>query len=68
MRAITVGLYGILFFGTIHAIWFGHHKAFIAGGMNKNDFMQGMYHKFFKSMQFIHEKYREEGLMMQASV
>lgn len=51
-KAISVGLYGLLFFGTIHAIWFGHRKAFKAGGVDKNEFMRQMYFKFFSSMRF----------------
>jgi len=53
-RAISIGFYELLFFGTIHAIWFGHHKALRAGGVSKKDFMRAMYYKFFSSMQFIH--------------
>jgi hypothetical protein len=53
-KAISIGLYGLLFFGTIHAIWFAHKKAFIKGGVQKSEFMQTMYRKFFKSMQFLH--------------
>lgn len=59
-KAISIGLYGLLFFGTIHAIWFGHKKAFIAGGVSKRDFMQQMYYKFFRSMQFLHAKQKED--------
>ena len=53
-KAISVGFYGLLFFATIHAIWFGHGKALKAGGINRDEFMKQMYCKFFKSMQFIH--------------
>ncbi len=63
-KVITVGFYGLLFFGTIHAIWYGHRKAFIAGGLNKSDFMQQMYHKFFRSMQFIHHSQSAEELAL----
>ncbi len=59
-RAISIGLYGLLFFGTIHAIWFGHKRAFIAGGVSKKDFMRQMYYKFFRSMQFLHASHKEE--------
>ena len=45
-RAFSVGWYGILFFGTIHAIWLGHKKAFKAGGIEKKEFMRQMYYKF----------------------
>lgn len=54
-KAISVGLYGLLFFATIHAIWFGHKKAFKAGGVDKREFMRKMFYKFFKSMKFCHE-------------
>jgi hypothetical protein len=53
-KAISLGLYAILFFGTIHAVWFGHKKAFIKGGVSKPEFMRSMYYKFLKSLQFLH--------------
>lgn len=53
-KAFSIGLYEVLFFGTIHAIWFGHSKAFVAGGVPKKDFMRVMHNKFFNTMQFIH--------------
>ena len=53
-KAVSLLLYSFLFFGTIHAIWFGHKKAFKAGGINKKEFMKQMYYKFFRSMQFLH--------------
>ena len=42
-KAFSIGAYGVLFFGTIHAIWFGHKTALIAGGIDKNEFMRLMY-------------------------
>lgn len=53
-KAFSIGLYGILFFGTIHAIWFGHNKAFKAGSVDKREFMRQMYFKFFSSLKFSH--------------
>ncbi len=53
-KALSVGWYGILFFGTIHAIWFGHKSAFKAGGIAKQEFMRQMYYKFFNSLKFCH--------------
>jgi hypothetical protein len=53
-KAIALLFYSVLFFATIHAIWFAHHKAFIAGNMDKKQFMQNMYYKFFRSLQFFH--------------
>ena len=53
-KAFSIGWYGILFFGTIHAIWFGHGKALKAGGVNKTEFMRQMYYKFFNSLKFSH--------------
>lgn len=53
-RALSLLFYSVLFFGTIHAIWLGHHKAFKAGGVDKKYFMQQMYYKFFSSMKFLH--------------
>jgi hypothetical protein len=54
VKAFSILFYLILFFGTIHAIWFGHRKAFKAGKVTKKLFMQKMYFKFFKSLQFLH--------------
>ncbi len=51
-RAIRVGLYGALFFLTIHAIWFGHRKAFKAGNVDKRKFFDAMYYKFMSTMKF----------------
>jgi hypothetical protein len=53
-KTVSISLYSILFFGTIHAIWFGHKKAFKAGGINKQEFMRQMYYKFFNSLKFSH--------------
>jgi hypothetical protein len=53
-KAISLLLYSFLFFGTIHAVWFAHARAFKAGGVNKKQFMRMMYYKFFKSMSFLH--------------
>lgn len=55
-KAISIGLYGVLFFGTIHAIWFGHKKAFKSGGFSKTEFMRQMYYKFFSSLKFCHQQ------------
>lgn len=57
-KTISVGWYSLLFFGTIHAIWFGHRKAFLAGGVDKKEFMRQMYYKFFNSIRFIHTSYK----------
>ena len=59
-KAFSLLCYSILFFGTIHAIWLGHHKAFIAGGVNKKDFFRQMYYKFFSSMKFLHTSPQDE--------
>lgn len=53
-KAISIGLYGLLFFTIIHAVWFGHHRAFRAGSIHKKEFMRQMYFKFFNSLKFIH--------------
>ncbi len=53
-KAIRVGLYGLLFFGTIHAIWYGHKNVFKAGRISKNEFMRKMYYKFFNSLKYAH--------------
>jgi hypothetical protein len=54
VKAFTLLCYSLFFFAVIHAIWFGHKKALKAGNVDKKSFMRQMYHKFFKSMQFIH--------------
>ncbi len=53
-RVISNCLYSVLFFGTIHAVWFGHWKALQAGGVSEKDFMSTMHAKFFKTLQFVH--------------
>jgi hypothetical protein len=63
VKAISLLLYSFLFFGTIHAVWFGHRKAFKAGRVSKKIFMQQMYYRFFKSMQFIHSQEKETRLV-----
>ncbi len=55
-RAISLVLYGALFFGTIHAVWFGHRKVFKAGGVDFGDFMRQMCYKFFGTIRFLHRK------------
>ena len=60
VKAVSLLFYGVLFFATIHAIWFGHRKAFEAGSVSKKIFMKQMYYKFFKTMQFLHAKQEEE--------
>jgi len=59
-KAISLLLYSFLFFGTIHAVWFAHKKAFVKGGVVKKEFMRQMYHKFFKSLQFLHASDKQE--------
>ena len=62
VKAISLLLYSILFFATIHAIWFGHGKTLKAGNINKKNFMRLMYFKFFKSMQFLHTPLEKESI------
>ena len=58
-KALSLLFYSTLFFLTIHAIWFAHKKAFLAGNVSMKDFMREMYYKFFKSMQFLHSEQKE---------
>ncbi len=58
-KAFSLLCYSLLFFATIHLVWFGHKKAFKAGGVNKVNFMKQMYYKFFRSMQFLHHHAEE---------
>ena len=53
-KAISLLLYSFLFFGTIHAVWFAHRKAFMKGCVTKKEFMRRMYHKFLRCLQFLH--------------
>jgi len=58
-KALSLLFYSTLFFLTIHAIWFAHKKAFVAGNISRKDFMREMYYKFFRSMQFLHSSQKE---------
>jgi hypothetical protein len=53
-KAGSLLFYSILFFATIHAVWFGHRKALKAGGVSKKEFMRQMYFKFFRTLKFLH--------------
>lgn len=53
-KALSLLLYSFLFFGTIHAVWWGHRRALKAGGVDRKAFMRRMYYKFFGSMKFLH--------------
>lgn len=55
-KAISLSLYSILFFGTIHAIWFGHRRALQAGGVDRAEFMRRMNYKFFSTVKFLHRR------------
>ncbi len=55
-KSFSIGLYGVLFFMTIHAVWFGHHTAFKAGGVGKQEFMRKMNFKFFSTLKSIHSR------------
>lgn len=55
-KALSLLLYSFLFFGTIHAVWFGHRKAFKAGGVDRAEFMRAMYYKFFSTVKFLHRR------------
>jgi hypothetical protein len=54
-KAITLLLYSILFFGTVHAVWYGHRRALKAGGVDRGTFMRRMYYKFFGTLKFLHK-------------
>ena len=53
-KALSLLLYSFLFFGTIHAVWWGHRRALKAGGVDRKTFMRRMYYKFFSSLKFLH--------------
>lgn len=56
VKAISLLLYSVLFFGTIHAIWYGHRRALKAGGVDRTEFMRQMYYKFFSTVKFLHRR------------
>ncbi|HEY0977297.1 MAG TPA: ferritin-like domain-containing protein [Flavobacteriales bacterium] len=55
-RAFTLLLYSFLFFGTLHAVWWGHRRAFRAGGVQRSEFTRRMYYKFFSTVKFLHKQ------------
>ncbi|MBX2972093.1 MAG: ferritin-like domain-containing protein [Flavobacteriales bacterium] len=55
-KALSLLLYSLLFFGTIHAVWYGHRRAFTAGGVDRPEFMRAMYYKFFSTVKFLHRR------------
>lgn len=55
-RVLSMLFYGTLFFGTVHAIWFGHRKVFKAGGVEFSEFMRQMCYKIFGTIRFIHRR------------
>ncbi|MEO8589709.1 MAG: ferritin-like domain-containing protein [Flavobacteriales bacterium] len=55
-KAISLSLYSMLFFGTIHAIWYGHRRALKAGGVDRTEFMRQMNYKFFSTVKFLHRR------------
>jgi ribosomal protein L25 (general stress protein Ctc) len=55
-KAISLLLYSFLFFGTIHAVWYGHRTALKAGGVDRAEFMRAMYYKFFGTVKFLHKR------------
>lgn len=54
-KAFSLLVYSTLFFGTLHAIWAAHGKAFRAGGVDRREFQRRMYYKFFGSLRFLHD-------------
>jgi len=66
-KAISLLFYSTLFFLTIHAIWFAHRKAFLAGNVSRKDFMREMYYKFFKCLQFLHS-YQKKNILSESSM
>ncbi|NEQ51068.1 MAG: ferritin-like domain-containing protein [Leptolyngbya sp. SIO3F4] len=59
-RIWAVTWYCLLFFVTIHAVWFGHRRAFLAGGVSRGEFMRQMYYKFFTCLRFLHRSPRKQ--------
>lgn len=55
-RVLSLLFYGALFFGTVHAVWFGHRKVFKAGGVQFSEFMRQMCYKIFGTVRFIHRE------------
>lgn len=58
-KAFSLLAYSTLFFGTIHAVWFAHRRAFRAGNVSRKLFMEQMYYRFFRCLQFLHAPQEE---------
>ncbi|MDZ4847106.1 MAG: ferritin-like domain-containing protein [Chitinophagales bacterium] len=58
-KAFSLLAYALLFFGTIHAIWFAHNIALKAGGVDKTSFMRMMYYKFLSTTKFLHHAFEK---------
>jgi len=54
MKSLSFVAYSVLFFLVIHLVWWGHRKAFKAGGVHRQSFMQQMHYKFLNSMRFVY--------------
>lgn len=63
-KALSLLLYSLLFFVVVHAVWYGHRRAFKAGGVHRNGFMRLMYYKFFGTLKFLHEHAQEAPPML----
>lgn len=64
IKTLSVILYSILFFGTIHAVWIGHRKAFKAGGIGRSAFMQKMHYKFFNTIRYIYRTEKKHSIVL----
>lgn len=60
-KALSLLAYSVLFFGIIHAVWYGHRRALRAGGVDRATFMRRMYYKFFGTVKFLHKEAPAEG-------
>lgn len=68
IKSLSVIFYSILFFGTIHAVWFGHRKAFKAGGVSRSTFMQKMHYKFFNTIRYIYRTEKKHKIALKPAV
>ncbi len=67
-KAISLLLYSLLFFITIHAVWFGHKRAFRAGGFSRKEFFRQMYYKLFTCLKFLHSSQQKESILEVSSL
>ncbi|MEM9835463.1 MAG: ferritin-like domain-containing protein [Bacteroidota bacterium] len=67
IQRLSILFYSCLFILTIYAIWLGHRRAFLAGGVNKSDFIRRMHYKFFTTLKYLHASVGKADLLRGSS-